>query len=544
MQLPPDSEVVLQFGCGDGSHAEELCQRYPQMKFIGVENDVALRRQVQQKEFFVLENAATALAYLETSGELVHSWIIERLAWQDETLTQSCRRSLAKHLHPGAAMVWEVPNSQYWQHLLALVSGKTDGTVRHAVLNLVSELQTAGVSNIEVSAGTKDENDTEFTRCFSLLIPLIKALNISIEEGESFFRSDTLILRGWYQMPASEPVNITTVLGETKVCARVRVAEPHAFLSALPNVSCKTFTRTEEAILPTMGKKIWIWQRRLFPYDMMIRLQGQLMERRFLTIQEWDDDPLRWEEHFRQSRFIEFYSAHAIQASTQVLAEYLRQFNPEVKVFPNCIAKLPPLRFPTGPTVTIFFGALNRENDWKPIMPDLNSVLKRQGQRVRMIVVHDREFFDSVKSPNKEFYPFCDYSHYQNLLLQSDISLLPLLPSRFNRMKSDLKFLECAAWGTVALASPTVYADTMRSGETGLLYETEQQFREEFEQLIEDVEMRQRLARNAWKWVEKNRLLSLHYRERLIWYDSLFARYEELMEAIRKRVPELRKGIR
>jgi len=544
MKIPPDSEVVLFFAFGDGCHAEELRQRYHQMRIIGVENDVSLRLQAQQKGFFVLENATAALAYLETSGAPVHGWIIERLAWQDETLTQNCRQRFMKYLHPGATLVWEVANSQYWQHFLALIRGKTDGTVRHTLMDLALELQAAGVSGIEVSAGTQNENSAEITKFFSLMNPVVKALNISTEEWEPFSRSDTLILRGWHLMPAIEPVNITTVLGETKVCARVRVDEPHAFLNMLPKISCKTFTRTEEASLPTAGKKIWIWQRRLFSFDMMVRLQGQLMERRFLTIQEWDDDPLRWEEHFRQSRYIEFHSAHAIQASTSVLAEYLRQFNPEVKVFPNCIAQLPPLRFPTGPTVTIFFGALNRENDWKPIMPDLNSVLKRQGRRVRMIVVHDREFFDSVQSPNKEFYPFCDYSHYQNLLLQSDISLLPLLPSRFNRMKSDLKFLECAAWGTAALASPTVYADTVRHGETGLLYENKDEFEDYLTQLIDDAALRQRLASNAWEWVKESRLLSLHYRERLRWYESLYDRYDELTTAVSERVQELRKGSR
>ena len=82
-------------------------------------------------------------------------------------------------------------------------------------------------------------------------------------------------------------------------------------------------------------------------------------------------------------------------------------------------------------------------------------------------------------------------------------------------MKSDLKYLECAAWGTTILANPTVYADSVVHGETGFLYDSEEQFQICLEQLIEDAQLRQRLAVNAWTWVRDNRMLSLHYRDPL-----------------------------
>ena len=125
------------------------------------------------------------------------------------------------------------------------------------------------------------------------------------------------------------------------------------------------------------------------------------------------------------------------------------------------------------------------------------------------------------------------------LLQQSEICLLPLLPSRFNRMKSDLKYLEAAASGAAALANPTVYADTLVPGETGLLYETETEFERALTRLIEDATLRRRLASNAWEWVQENRLLSMHYRERVEWYESLYSRYDELTAALLERSPEM-----
>ena len=542
-RIPPDSDVVLYFGCGDGCSAEALRQQYPQMTVIGVETDPVLRAQAERHGFFVAEDAAAALARIEKLGCLVDAWILTRQSWQDATLSLSCRRSLFERMRPAATLVWEVASNQYWQHLLRLITGKPVGEIRHNVQEIAAEMQQFGVHDVKIvtcQAGT----EAEFLRFLALLHPLTEALQIPAAEQEQRLRIDAAVLFGRYKAEKTELLSILAVLGEPKVCARVRIDEPQAFLATLPQIECNRFEALSDARMPKFGRLVWIWQRLMHSESNMVSLQRQLMGRRALTIQEWDDDPLHWEEHFSQSRFIELRSAHAIQTSTPALAEYLRQFNPEVQIFPNCIASLPSLQISSAPVVTVFFGALNRQLDWAPIMPTLNRVLHKLGRQVRMIVVFDREFFEAVRCEAKEFIPFCSYFQYRELLQQSDVALLPLLSTRFNRMKSDLKFIECAAWGTAALASPTVYADTVRHGETGLLYETEEQFQAGLEQLLEDTDFRQKLTRNAWNWVREHRLLSMHYRKRLRWYESLFARYDELTEAIMERVPELRSGAR
>jgi glycosyltransferase involved in cell wall biosynthesis len=537
--IPPDSATTLYFGCGDGSRAEALRQRYPLMTLFCVETDAALREQARQYGFFVAADAAELLEKIEQSKETPDAWIALQHAWQDETFTRSCRNRLFRRLRAGATLVWEIGSNQHWQYLLRLLAGKAAGEVRFNLEQMLAELRGAGVADIETMQ-TFAGNEQQFRRFADLLRPLLESLRWPLPRMEALLKADGFVLRGRYQAAQVSPINITAILGETQVCARVRIDEPHAFLSTLPQVACRRFEMQEEAAVPETGQQVWIWQRLLIPRERMLPLQQKRIDRRILTIQEWDDDPLHWEQYFQQSEFFALRSAHAIQTSTPALATYLRQFNPEVRIFPNCIATLPPLRWSPERQVVVFFGALNRKDDWKPILPALNRVLRDQGAKVRMIVVWDKEFYDAIDNKLKQFVPFCQYPRYQDLLRQSDIALLPMLPTRFNRMKSDLKFLECAAMGTVALASPTVYADTLKQDETGLLYETEAQFESRLTQLIEDMALRRRLAGNAWEWVKENRLLSLHYRDRLHWYQSLLVRYDELTEAIRQRAPEMR----
>jgi hypothetical protein len=140
-------------------------------------------------------------------------------------------------------------------------------------------------------------------------------------------------------------------------------------------------------------------------------------------------------------------------------------------VFPNQVAALLTWRgdqdrSASGP-VTICFGALNRETDWAPIPPALNRLLAvHEGLRVQ--VIYDRSIFDALATPHKGFEPLCSYHRSRCILGAADVALLPLEPTRINQHKSDLKFIECAAQGVVALASPTVYDRTIRHGETGV----------------------------------------------------------------------------
>ena len=68
-----------------------------------------------------------------------------------------------------------------------------------------------------------------------------------------------------------------------------------------------------------------------------------LLEHGYLIIAEFDDDPLHFADLVK-SNFFALRSCHGVQTTTEPLAEVLREYNPNVQVFPNQLAILPPPR--------------------------------------------------------------------------------------------------------------------------------------------------------------------------------------------------------
>lgn len=69
-----------------------------------------------------------------------------------------------------------------------------------------------------------------------------------------------------------------------------------------------------------------------------------------------------------------------------------------------------------------------------------------------------------------QHYPFHDYVNLQRLIGGVEFNLMPLQSNAFTHCKSELKYFEAAAVGTVSIASPTeTYARAIRHEETGYL---------------------------------------------------------------------------
>ena len=271
-----------------------------------------------------------------------------------------------------------------------------------------------------------------------------------------------------------------------------------------------------------------------------------LAERGNILLQEFDDHP-GISKKIVQDDYFTFRAVSAVQTSTQYLADFLRQFNPYVYLFENQLESLPERRTYDAQQkrVTIFFGALNRRPDWEPLMPAINEAIRRYGDRLYFRVISDHGFYEELRTEAKAFAGgmrdasiVAPYEHYTAALHASDIALLPLRDTEFNRAKSDLKFIESAGHGAVALASPTVYAGTVRDGETGLLYHSPKEFAEKLDLLIQRADLRRTLAENAYRYVAEHRLLDQHLDEYIAAYREMFARREEFEQDRRRRVEE------
>jgi hypothetical protein len=400
----------------------------------------------------------------------------------------------------------------------------------------------AGLTVVDIRPRThRGEGFAEFN---DALRPVLDKLGLDAREFARQAEAMQYVVRA-AKKPFSGPRLLvqSMVLAPVAAVNDIRVHLPSRFLETLPGVRCVVGEKTADLNVGRPGeRKIFVWQRPILRRPESLASLRSLLRAGYLIVVEFDDDPRNWPDIPRHG-FLTFRGAHCVQTSTETLAKYLRQFNPNVAIFPNQMAELPPPReTETDGPLTLFFGALNREAEWRLLVPHLNRVLADHGDRLRVHVVHDRGFFDALGTQQKTFEDTCPYNRYLELLRECDIGLLPLRATLFNSYKSDLKLIEHAAHGVATLASPTVYEPSITEGETGLIFRSGDEFESKLRRLIDDSALRERIAANAYAWVKENRLLGQHYRERYHWYLRMLDDFPRLDAELRRRVPELFSG--
>ena len=339
------------------------------------------------------------------------------------------------------------------------------------------------------------------------------------------------------------------LMNRVEGCAPIRLDMPLKPLVERGLISLSGCVQADDLTISlrdaTQHDSILLMERhRLLCSGEVSRVLSELTERGNVLLQEFDDTPLISEEIVRENYFT-VRAVSAVQTSTQYLADFLHEFNPYVYLFENQLEALPERRKYNmqNNRVTIFFGALNRRPDWEPLMPAINNAIQRHGDRLYFRVVSDHGFYQALQTEAKEFTGgtqdgsiVAPYERYTAALHASDIALLPLNDTDFNRAKSDLKFIESAGHGAAVLASPTVYAGTVRDGETGLIFRTPKEFAQKLDLLIRRADLRRTLAENAYRYVAEHRLLEQHIDDYIHAYREMFERREELERARLQRV--------
>jgi hypothetical protein len=261
----------------------------------------------------------------------------------------------------------------------------------------------------------------------------------------------------------------------------------------------------------------------------------------WIVVLEIDDDPHHWPAYVN-SNFHAFKAVHGVSVSTKPIADLVKKWNSEVQVFENQIFKLPNrknLHIKSNDKLRIFYGALNRKKDWQSIMPAVKLAIDQFGDKLIFVVVHDQEFYDALKTDNKEFNSTLPPEEYFAVLSTCHVALLPLLDNPFNRMKSDLKFIECCAAGVVPIASPTVYASVSEHKQIAWIANTTKQWHLAIKEALSDFDQLKAKSSSCLEYVKSKRMLYQHIEQRYQWLQSLRENFEALEQQRKRRLTNL-----
>lgn len=565
-QIPPRARRVVELGASRERAGEAFLRIQPQAEYYGVVAEAEKLREVSSFLTHAFCFTPEALD-LEALGLYeLDALIIRGRFLQD--LTAERLKKWVRALKPDGQLLLDVPNPAYIRQLLVQLAGQGRGAAGGLSVSETRRLlEEAGLHALSVRGSYDLEQDEALIHSQENKA-LVQGLQGLLQKlGWKAAKDRDPWLAGFFFRAALKPLEeedrllIQAAIGETVVTPRVRIYEPQDFLATEPGVSVMSITRERRKGVDEMAakfsRKVFIRHRLSYetPAQAFVTVES-LRKKGYLILGELDDNPSAFVKDHPEVNALSYLGTHAMQVSTEPLAEVLRAYNPQVQVFPNHLKELPDRRdyeeerlqkLAAGEDyVTFFFGALNRTEEWQDVMPVIRGAIEKYGARLRFKVLSDRGFFEALPTERKEYIgskemyggQFVPYEMYQEALYCSDISFLPLRDNEFNRTKSDLKFIESAGHGAVVIASPTVYESSVREGRTGFIYRNPRDFGEQLELLVENRARRLETAETAYAYVKSERLLADHYLERLAWYREMLERHEELDAAMVKRLRE------
>lgn len=548
-RIPLNAGVVLDVGCGSGALAGAYRRRNPRARLFGIERDpeaAALAGSRMERVYRVdVEAEPTPFAADLAPGSvdcLIYGDVLEHLRDPWEVL----RRQLPM-LAPGGTVLICMPNIDHWSFADRLLRGAWDydeqGLFDRTHLRWFNTnttqrtLRDVGLVPVDVMPRMFDRPQAE--AFVAALRPALDRLGVDPQE---YLARASALQHVWRagRRAVSPLALVSTRLAPVGGVTEVRVTEPMQALLSDPAILPQVVAGLHELpSLPQGMPRILVLHRPLLAGAAGLDLVRMAISKGYLVVCEFDDHP-DYIPVLQRPDIYNFNAVHAIQTTTEPLAEVLRERNPEVAVFPNAVAQLPDGgNFRDPGRLTLFFGGLNREADWPALMPALNTVAERAGPRLHFRVVNDRGFFDALATPHKDFTPLCDYPTYQRLLGDSEISFMPLADTPFNRCKSDLKFLEASAFRVAALASRVVYDASIEDGRTGMLFGDATELQQRLSWLVANPAAARAMADSARAHVAASRMLAYQVERRARWYHSLWNRREALHTALLARIPAL-----
>lgn len=265
----------------------------------------------------------------------------------------------------------------------------------------------------------------------------------------------------------------------------------------------------------------------LFPY-MPAFAERMLAKLRYRCVIELDDAIYLTRGHRRKIPALLALVSRVI-VGNEVLAQYARQYTPQVSVIPTVVdtQRFVPrqtgaqwIGIATGMPVTVVWIGLAYNLGYLNIVAPVLKELQDKGL-IKLRVVCSRP--PRLPGLMVEFRAW-QLEQEVELLQDCHIGIMPLPDTEWARGKCALKLLQYMSVGMAVLASPVgVNREIISDGETGYLAETEQDWRDKLGRLCQDAALREQMGRAARRTVEER--YSLH-----VWGPRLAKQYQEIVD--------------
>jgi hypothetical protein len=237
--------------------------------------------------------------------------------------------------------------------------------------------------------------------------------------------------------------------------------------------------------------------------------------------------------HISRSSYIEVLfrilkavsDADVVTVSTQLLFEYFKPFNNNVRIFPNylddSIWKLnrPQKAINSRQVINIgYMGGASHASDLELVTPVLLKLIGKYKRRIRLNFWGVKPSKVLMDMSNTSWKPM-NILEYQKFVdkfsdCECDIWIAPLQYTDFNQYKSAIKYLEYTAVGGAGVYSRVEpYADIIVNEQNGLLASTEDEWFDMLSRLIEDSEFRLKISTGAHRTLMHDWLLSSNYQK-------------------------------
>ncbi|HEY3316802.1 MAG TPA: glycosyltransferase [Coriobacteriia bacterium] len=259
-----------------------------------------------------------------------------------------------------------------------------------------------------------------------------------------------------------------------------------------------------------------VFQRQWCPAALQAMDYGKALGK--LTVYELDDD--LWNIHPSNPAYAAWNDprlvacaealmrrADVITTTTPALAKQLRRFNDNVRILPNMLPgenwQVERERPEGYDKVALgWAGSIARKRDLEIVKHVIPQILEQYPQAEFLLAGHpsNQIFPEHPRIRTVEPLPI---ERYAEVLVQFDVGLAPVVDSRFNQAKSDLKFVEYGMVGIPTVASNVeAYTHSIVNGETGFLAKNDKDWLKYLRRLIESPELLAEMGRNAKEFAE------------------------------------------